>query len=225
MTMTAVERKIKTIESATKEIESKQKLIAKKQSKIESGTLDQWDVRWAEEDIQRLTEEIKELTTKIENAKVQLGKAQAKADALEGIPEVMKQLRDSLVEHWDGSDARRQAFQEAQLKELGYSKFIKAFGYSAYEFVMYETTESIHKNNVREADNTILNTVERIKNITGEITDVGKYLTVEPDNNGCMILNGLIRGEKGTAILNSIYAGGYNIQRLHIRVLVAPYKN
>jgi chromosome segregation ATPase len=224
MTMTAIERETKTINTGAKEIEAKRNLIAKKQAKIDAGVLDQWDARRAKEDIDRLAKEIVQLEEKIENAKGRLAKAEAKNGVLTEMPEAMKQLRDFLINYWDETDNMRFAKLNEKYNKLGYTEFVKKFNYSAYEFVMYETPETIHKANVREADNMIFNTIERVGEITGKITDC-KDLMSAPDNNGCMILNGLIRGEKGTAVLNSIYAGGYNIQRLHIRVLVAPYKN
>lgn len=217
--MTAIERETKTIETATKQIESKRNLIAKKQAKIDAGVLDQWDARWAEEDVDRLTKEIVRLEEKIENAKDRLAKAEAKDGVLTEMPEAMKQLRDFLIGHWDETDNRRHASLYEKLKEMGYTEFVKKFKYNAYQFVKYETPETIHKANVREADNMIFNTIERVGEITGKITDC-KELTAAPGNGGLLLLNGYIEGEKGTATLNSIYAGGYNIQRLHVRVLV-----
>ena len=83
----------------------------------------------------------------------------------------------------------------------------------------HKTDEEIHKANIRDAEAIILNLVNRVKGITGEITDWGK-LYLQPDNNGFSILNGRVEGKEGVAYVESIGAGGYNIQRYHIRVLV-----
>lgn len=59
----------------------------------------------------------------------------------------------------------------------------------------------------------------RCVNAVGVLTDVsGLYV----GNNGS--LNGHVVGEQGKANVETIYAGGYNIQCLHYRVLVKPVR-
>ena len=56
---------------------------------------------------------------------------------------------------------------------------------------------------------------------TGEITSwAGIHLEA---GSYCAVLNGYVEGKEGRARVESILAGGYNIQRLHIRVLVKEY--
>ena len=57
----------------------------------------------------------------------------------------------------------------------------------------------------------------RIMKITGTIIDTNLY--VGHDGN----INGTARGIIGTASVTTIFAGGYNIQCLHFRVLVKKY--
>jgi hypothetical protein len=72
---------------------------------------------------------------------------------------------------------------------------------------------------VRDARAFVLDLLNRTKEITGEITSwAGVHLTV--GTNGFPVLNGYVEGKEGRALVESIYAGGYNIQRLHVRVLV-----
>lgn len=61
--------------------------------------------------------------------------------------------------------------------------------------------------------------VVRVTKVVGEIKDCG-YLTL--GDNGS--INGRIIGSKSDAYVETIYAGGYNIQCLHYRVLVKPIK-
>lgn len=60
---------------------------------------------------------------------------------------------------------------------------------------------------------------QRCSAVVGVITDA-KGLTL--GNNGS--INGVVVGEEGKANVRTIFAGGYNIQCLHYRVLVTPIK-
>lgn len=62
----------------------------------------------------------------------------------------------------------------------------------------------------------------RVKKFTGEITDWSGVHACQ-GTWGMTVLNGYVVGKEGRAFVESILAGGYNIQRLHIRVLVKEY--
>lgn len=69
----------------------------------------------------------------------------------------------------------------------------------------------IHQEKVRKADSLM----RRVADMVGEVTDAsGLYIA---DN---LELNGTVVGTKGSATVTTIYAGGYNIQCLHFRVLI-----
>lgn len=61
----------------------------------------------------------------------------------------------------------------------------------------------------------MLDLINRINAVVGTITDA-QYLSVSPEGN----LNGYITGEKGKAKIETIGAGGYNIQCFHYRTLI-----
>lgn len=63
-----------------------------------------------------------------------------------------------------------------------------------------------------------LDLINRINAVVGTITDA-RALSVDVYGN----LNGVIKGEKGTAKVETIGAGGYNIQCFHYRTLVHKY--
>ncbi len=88
-----------------------------------------------------------------------------------------------------------------------------------YRDAAYISSEDIHKSNVKDAENLILNLINRVTDKVGQIIDT-KYLRLDRDNAGYSIINGRIIGTKGECRVESILAGGYNIQRYHIRVLV-----
>lgn len=96
------------------------------------------------------------------------------------------------------------------------------WGRGWYDFT-YESKDTIIKNNKAAVDVLVLNLVTRTVEIAGTITDA-QYLRLDRDNQGYCIINGIVVGEKGKARVESIGAGGYNIQRYHIRVLVKEVK-
>lgn len=67
----------------------------------------------------------------------------------------------------------------------------------------------------REGENKKASLILRIEKKAGIITDASN-LTIGSDGN----INGIIIGRKATVKVATIYAGGYNIQCLHYRVLV-----
>lgn len=99
--------------------------------------------------------------------------------------------------------------------------FKKKFGVStSYAMNLWDMSdEDIHKANLEDGKRIILDLVNRVTKITGPITSwSGLYLT--RGNSGWSVLNGIVDGEDGRASVETILAGGYNIQRLHCRTLV-----
>ena len=62
--------------------------------------------------------------------------------------------------------------------------------------------------------------IERTNRIVGQITDAS-YLSISEKGD----LNGIIYGTKGKAFVETIGAGGYNIQCFHFRTLIHEWKN
>jgi len=164
----------------------------------------------------------------------QLKAQEDKANTLKSLPESIIKFREDLITRWDRFDEFkkekiREQYREAEkLVTNGNSKWDEfrqaereiqnKWGSGWYNF-MYLTSEEIHKSNVKDADSLVLNMIDRVIEKTGTITDT-QYLNLDRDNSGYTIINGKIIGESGTATITSIGAGGYNIQRYHIRVLV-----
>lgn len=71
----------------------------------------------------------------------------------------------------------------------------------------------------QEKNNKLIDFMTRVSKITGEILDT-KYLYIADDGN----LNGYVIGRDGNATVETIGAGGYNIQCFHYRVLIKPRK-
>ena len=129
------------------------------------------------------------------------------------IPEVFTEARNHLVESWVESDIRARDKMLQAKKDLEYKEFRKLYRYTEEESLKH-TDEEFRKIEEREADYWLLNLYNRVYAITGEVTDA-KHITW-----GGKCLDGYVVGKNGVAEVETIGAGGYNIQRFHLRVLV-----
>lgn len=236
------------IEKATQKIEKKQNTILKKTAQIEKKysalkklgiedpenrdveefrDTENWhDIYWTyaeighlKEDITRGGKEIEATKKTLEKYEAQLaGEIEKESIFLTEVPEVFKDLIDELAETWDLWDEARKERLRKVYKELGYREFIKEYTYADYEF-MSISSEKIHADNERDAKALVLDLYYRVKAVTGEVTDWDEIHATQ-GTNGFTVLNGYVTGKEGRAKVESILAGGYNIQRLHIRVLV-----
>lgn len=233
------------IEKKQNTIEKKQSAIAKRMAKIEKisakvaamgydpngdryqaiDTADHEDIYWlmcdienAKDSIESLKDQIEECKATIEKYEKQLaGEIEKEATFIYEVPQAMKDLEAMLIEKWDESDKVRREFYRSEYDKLGYGEFVKKHRAAAYNF-MHLTDEEIHKANEKESRAFILDLLNRVKDITGEVTSwAGISLTM---GNNLPVLNGFVEGKEGSAEVESILAGGYNIQRLHIRTLV-----
>lgn len=92
------------------------------------------------------------------------------------------------------------------------------------EFVTYDQeikTDEIEKMLDKEVKAKYIDLVNRITAVVGEIQDV-KHLSIG-DQNG--EINGIVKGSKGKAQVDTISAGGYAVQIFHYRVLVKKLKD
>lgn len=219
------------IQNAKTKIEKKRGTITKKSALIDKKTAQVSKVGadeayWLSCEISNLTDDIERLLKEIDATEDTLAKyeAQLKGEIekesilLKEIPESMKSLQTELVERWDKWDIERREEIKCARREMGYKEFFKRYTYSDSE-LMYKTNDEIHDSNMQDAKEFIINLYYRVKDITGEVTD-WRGIELTAGTGGYPVLNGLVIGKEGRAYVESIYAGGYNIQRLHIRVLV-----
>lgn len=223
------------IENAEKKIEKKHATIAKKQKWIADKTAklatltDDHEKYWAEceirhltEDVDRIQKEIKETEKTLEKYQKQLsGEIAREKSWISEVPEVLKSFQTQLVEKWDAHDlAKKEKILEA-CRTMPYEMLKEMYHWRDRDWAKYTTDEQIHESNERDATSLILNLVNRVKDVTGEITD-WNHLYVATGTWGGAVLNGYVTGKEGRCCVESIGAGGYNIQRYHIRVLVKP---
>ena len=224
-----IEKKQAQIERKHNTIAKKEKQIAKKQAEIEKYGADskeaRWidsDIYWLKDDIKRNKEEIKECEAPLAKYEAQLkGEQEKEATFIKEVPQAMKDLETEMVMAWDEADKERKDRLHKEYKELGYTEFIKKHKFRNYDFLMNTTEEQLHKANVRDARIFILDLLNRVKEVTGEVTDWSNIYLEQ--GNMFPVLNGEVYGKEGRARVESVYAGGYNIQKLHIRTLVHSF--
>ena len=226
----AVAKVEKTIERHTIQMEKKLKVVLDhgwnpEDRYCKHGTSEHNDAYWAICEYEDKVNAIKNATEKLEdkkrilkNWKDRLEAAEAKEQKfLTEVPESMKEMMTELIVRWDEYDTERLTHLKEEYKVLGYKEFTKKYPKS-YKFMRYETPETIHKVNVKNAEAYVMDLYNRIHLITGEVTDwSGIYCAG-------VALNGFVKGQLGAVNVETILAGGYNIQRLHCRTLVHVIK-
>lgn len=193
-----------------------------------------WDAYWLQceidglmQDLERLPKEIEKMNETLDKYKKQLsGEAERESTFICEIPESMKEMQNQLVTEWDRWDNERKAKLASVYKKVGYTAFFKGteengyrdkHTYADYEFLNM-TSEKIHESNMELAKAEIIDLYNRVKEKTGEVTD---WSGIELRNgNSFPVLTGWVSGAEGSAFVETVIAGGYNIQRRHIRVLV-----
>jgi hypothetical protein len=166
------------------------------------------------EDIRNATKKLEDKIRTLNNWKDQQVAAEAKERKfLMEVPDCMKAMMQELIQDWDEFDLIRRNRLLESYREMGWKKWHQTHTHADYLF-MYQTSDQIHNENVRAAESTVMDLYNRVYAITGEVTDWNGI------HYGGKVLNGEVYGKLGAVRVESILAGGYNIQRLHIRVLV-----
>lgn len=133
-------------------------------------------------------------------------------------PEIFTQYKNNLVDHWTKYDMSTAEFYRKEYERLGYRDFFQKYKGSAYD-MMHAKEEDFRRQNEKAADRLLLNLWNRVKEKVGTPTEY--HLNLEHGNEWeGLAINGFVKGTDGSAVVESILAGGYNIQKLHIRTIV-----
>ncbi len=223
-----------TIEKKTKTIQTKTNLIAKKQKQLNDLGIDIFDKEsiksnnnafWLAYDIETLEDDIKNANKVIEESKKKLADYEEQLkDAsnvedsyVREVPECLKELQKELEERWTEFDiARRDKILE--VKKVKKYKDVM-YTYSKYDWTVlaYKTDSEIIEDNKKDAKHFVIELFNRIKSITGEVTD-WRNVELTYGARGMATLNGVVTGVNGKCRVESIFAEG-SVQRLHVRVL------
>jgi len=244
--MTLIER----IEKKQKDIEKRKNLIVKLEKKMET-IIDEYDLRWATDDLRTSKNKLKDLEIQLENLFKQQEKEQKKNE-VERIPVIEEFLEQwkikaiewfkldyhKLIEYQKESKEKykllKQWQEESKIyhygkeyrekeKELGIDNETRSNKLRLFHPLTTKLYQLYRDNWECELEKEIENDkndkrqllIIRVKKITGKILDAS-FLHIGLNGE----INGFIIGEKGKAKVETISAGGYNIQCYHFRVLV-----
>lgn len=121
--------------------------------------------------------------------------------------------KESCKKNWNATYHYRHIFKERYYSDI--SSITKQF----YKYRGGVDSEGLNKYLDKDVEAKYKNLVARITEIAGEIQDASMLYIA---NNG--EINGVVIGTKGRARVETITAGGYNIQILHYRTLVHKIK-
>lgn len=167
-----------------------------------------------------------ELEDKKTKYETQLQMEIAKQKSVDDLPPIMKELKDGIYEMLFNRYTKYRdiasevanrlsglygSAKQKEMKRLAYEYGAVAVDYEYWLDVSDKTLENRAK---KDSDFYVLDLVHRVTKKVGAIQDY-RNLTV----NGPAI-NGVVIGERGSTRLETIIAGGYNIQREHYRVIL-----
>ena len=141
--------------------------------------------------------------------------------------ETLKRMADMLEARWNSTDEelikQYREFCEAHSGErfdIGWGRKVTAHDKFTHNLTAAEQKAISYgkswafSQNAKQAQAFVKNLETRVKAITGEITDWQESETEQSTYSYIVI------GEKGKAKVSQIYAGGYNIVRLHVRNII-----
>lgn len=178
-----------------------------------------WDYTYLKQDLEKAIAQLPKEQKLLQEYQERLERESKKYSQLKELPEALLKLRDNLEITWTRQDIECREFYRQAYNQLGYKEFIKKYSSEGYS-LLKSTDEEIAKEAKLSAKVYVDDLYLRVFSITGKVTVVNCVYLGESGVN----LNGTITGENGVARVKTIVAGGFNIQRLHVRTLVQAVK-
>lgn len=178
---------------------------------------------------------LKELEAKRVRAEERYQRDLIEQGKIDDLPPILRELKDEIFNKFYGYEmkvwneirearAKDKEEYDAECERVGrfnavYDRknvkaMFKKYGEQRVRDLMYQTEADIRKACTRYADGYVMNLIDRVTKYIGQITDYSDLWLTGPS------INGVIVGERGRVRLETILAGGWNIQCLHNRVLV-----
>lgn len=155
-----------------------------------------------------------ELEEKIKDNEERLAKMTEKEEKLYDMPPLFLELIDAMIPECE-KNIKFRYDHIRQLKATGKTtkELYRVFG-SDYDRAMKYDEVEIRQLAERSAKAYVSDLYRRVTKKVGDIVDYHDLYLNGP------AINGVVVGERGTTRLETIMAGGYNIQRLHLRVIL-----
>ena len=136
------------------------------------------------------------------------------------VPEVLQILKNQLIENWNEYDLNRKALAKKRRDEIRADKVKYPARMADYYLsksdinILYKSDNEIKNENEKKANFTVAKLYYQVKEKVGNIYG-WDYIRLQNH-----LLSGQVHGDKGSVYVETIYAGGYNIQKLHFRTLI-----
>jgi len=207
-------RLMNTIAKREAKLEKLNAMLAKETDRQKKERI-QWDIDDEEYALSENKSKIAERKEKIQYWQVKLESANAECKRLMEIPEQLKELKVELEKDITETNInlKNQMWAERDQDSDG---FYKKYNAQDRE-LMWKSDSEIERDAKHEAKMWVLNLISRVEKKVGEITNWKVYIATKS-------LNGIVEGTRGKVKIETIGAGGYNIQCFHHRVLVNRVK-
>lgn len=197
------------------------------------------------ESIKNAQEDIKEKEQTLSTYRERLANAVERENVYETMPDCMKQWMNGMIEswnlwdkmkresvkqdkeyYWKLNDKKRDVAREHGKDSEEFKAIIREMNQIEREYTQFQWKElpylnddEIEELNVKASRALVIDLYDRVSSITGQF-QTADNLKVTRDNKGFAVINGTVTGNGRTAKVQSVGAGGWNIQRFHIRTLV-----
>lgn len=171
------------------------------------------DYTYTFEDLKELEKSCRSIEAKIQDLEDKLRDAHVIEDRSNYRCIAVDQIVKVLVDSWVRTDIEAREQMLLAKKEMSPRDFRKEYSYSE-EYHLDRTDEEFIESETKNAQVWAREFYERVRAKVGEIINLDELKYI---NYG---LNGFVYGENGKAKVQTIKAGGYNIQHLHISVLI-----
>lgn len=214
------------IEKAKTRRQTKEKAIAKKQKILANLSRDSVDRTWVENDIQQLQGEIEKIDELIASYTEKLNNKAIISFVYENyVPQIFKDLEANLVKKWFDIDCRlrddclKDKEALAAASESEYAKLNESIQ-SKYSKYIYGTLSEMSDDEIlrTDVDSAHQAVIDLFVRILQEVGDVNSWDTLYLTDT---TMHGKVSGSTGAIQVETIAAGGYNVQRAHNRFIVS----